>query len=167
MNRNIENEAALILSVCYGIRTDVAIELVVSKKRKISKEEIVKKELRRFFNKNYEVKINIFEDYALNEMSTKELSEKYNVSSNMIREYLRDCDVYFSEFKGMIELGMLDYYDNLNLMSFLAKYGRYHKAKEKMNIENYNLYQKYLEGNITYAKLRFYTHMTPKTLSEI
>ena len=84
MNRNIENEAALILSVCYGIRTDVAIELVVSKKRKISKEEIVKKELRRFFNKNYEVKINIFEDYALNEMSTKELSEKYNVSSNMM-----------------------------------------------------------------------------------
>ena len=167
MNEYIENDAALILSVCYGIRTEVALELALNRGNKEKQDKIVKNELSRFFDKRYELIRNIFIDYAENNLSVKQLSDKYKISERIVRKYLEFCETYYSEYKGLIELGMLDYYDDPHLMSFLSRYGRYHKKVEKRNADNYNWYQSYLKGDITFKKLRFITHMTPKTLCEI
>jgi hypothetical protein len=167
MNEYIENEAALILSVCYGIRTEVALELVSSRGNAGKQKKIVKNELSRFFNDRYELIRRVFIDYAENALSVKKLSCKYDISERIVRKYLDFCEIYYLEYKGLIELGMLDYYDDAYLMAFLSRYGRYHKKVEKRNAENYNWYQSYLNGKITFKKLRFITHMTPKTLCEI
>lgn len=167
MNEYIENEAALILSVCYGIRTEVALELAFNRGNVEKQEKIVKNELSRFFNERYELIRSVFIDYAEKNLTAKQLSDKYDISERIVRKYLDFCEMYYLEYKGLIELGMLDYYDNPYLMAFLSRYGRYYKEVEKKNAENYNWYQSYLGGNITFKKLRFLTHMTPKTLCEI
>lgn len=164
---NIENEAALILAMCYGIRTEVAIKIAHCNGNRKQMREIVEKEIKSFFSEKYEVIKQIFIDYAENDMSVNQLSEKYELSKKTIRRYLELCDIYYMEFRGFIELGMLEYEADKNLMPFLVRYGRFFIKTEKKTQENYEFYQSFLNGEITKENLCYVTHMTPKTLCQL
>lgn len=167
MNYNVESNAAFLLSVCYGIQPDVAVKMADCKGKRKKQEELVSHEVSKFFNEKYNLKKDVFLDYAEKNMTVSELSVKYKIDKLTVRRYLASCESYYLEFRGFIELGMLDYYDNERLMTFLTRYGRYYVREQQKAKENYKWYQEYLAGNISKKVLAKVTHMTPNTLCNI
>ena len=168
MSLSVENNAAFLLSICYGIQQDVAVRMTACRGQRKVQEELVAKEVSKFFdNGKYNIRKNVFLDYAEKGMKVKDIAKKYEIDQLTVRRYLDSCESHYLEFKGLIELGMLDHYDNPELMSFLTRYGRFHVSEQKKKQENYKWYQEYLAGNITKTFLERTTHMSTKTLCNI
>jgi hypothetical protein len=168
MNKNIEGSAALLLSVCYGIKPDVAIKLTRTQERRLlTQEEIISHEIEKFFGDRYDFMREVFLYHIDHDQNVDKTAKKFDITNKTVRSYLASFEEHYLEFKGLIELGRLDYYDHEKLFPFLTRYGAFYvKEQEKMKT-NYRTYLRYLNGEIDLKRLKFITHMTPKTLAEI
>lgn len=165
---NIENEAALILAMCYGIKTEIAVKIAHSGGKRDRIRIIVQREINNFFDSGkYDMIREIFIDFAENDMDVNALSEKYKLTKKTVRKYLKYCETYYMEYRGFIELGMLKYDAHPKLFPFLARYGRFFVKIEKRDRDNYEFYQSYKKGKITRKELCYTTHMTLRTLAQL
>ena len=166
-NENLDNYAALILSVCYGIQTDVAVKMTNCNGTGKDAKQVALEELNKFFTKYFDKCFDVFLDYAENNMSVKELAKKHNTTVDTIRRCLNKTEVYYKEFYGLIELGYLYYTDNPRLFQFMARCGNFFVKEKKKANKCYELYQDYLENKISKNNLMKITHMTTATLAEL
>lgn len=161
-----ENNVTLILSVVYSLKPDTASKIVESRGDAEAQKKIVQHEFNKFFNDTYPLVLKMALKYAQGN-SVRNISKEYNVSEDTVRNNIRKVDTYYEEFKGFVELGLVRYSDNPNLLPFFAQYGKYYKKAEEKRAEEYRLFQAYKNGKITAKKLSELTHKTPKTLCDI
>ena len=129
---SLEGSAALLLSAVYGIRPEIAIKLAGSKDgNKVDQEELIRRELDKFFGERYDFMREVFLYYIEFGENTRKTAEKFCITKKTVRKYLAQFEEHYLEFKGLIELGRLGYYDHDKLLAFLTRYGRYYVRKQK------------------------------------
>ena len=163
MDMYMENTVAFILSICYGIRPDTAVRMTECAGKRLEQKKIINREISKFFDEKFILKKRVFLDYSERGMKVKDIAKKYDIDQLTVRRYLDNCECFYLEFKGLIELGMVNGHDNPQLASFLRLYGKYYVREERRKAENYKWYQEYLSGNISKTRLIRTTHMTPRT----
>ena len=164
---NIEGSAALLLSVCYGVRPDVSLKMTGSNEcNRMDQDKLIKKEVEKFFGERYDFMREVFLYYVEFGENVRRTAERFNITKKTVRKYLTQFEEHYLEFKGLIELGKLDYYDHEKLLAFLTRYGRYYVKKQQKINANYKIYLGFLNGDVSLKSLRESTHMSPKTLAE-